>query len=204
MEEENKKDVPELTLDEEAQVRLLVEANAIQRGTLADTIEVDGKRWHLRPMGERQLQLIENLDYDILYWQRKLKEAQTSRKAKRLNGKIHKAFAKKAAHRILGKRLWLVPGLYALMWRRLYYSSARITATVNASEGVSENKVFSLANWGSSKQVLARSMPTVGEAVKERTLRGESAESMVERDGLPKKEDSRSEARSGARRTTRR
>lgn len=204
MAEEKTTDVPKLTIDEEAQVQLLMEANAIQRGTLADNLIIDGKAWQIRPMSEKQLQLIENLDYDIMYWQNKLKDAKTARQAKRLNSKIHKAFAKKAAHRILGKQLWLVPFMFAYMWRRLHYSYAKITATINSAEAFSENKVFSLANWGSSKQVLVRSTPMVGEAVKQRTQRGESAESMVEQDGLPKKEDNKSAARSNAPRTTKR
>lgn len=188
---EEEKIIPELTLDEEAQMRLLVEANAIQRGALADRLTINGKEWRIRPMGNKQIELIENLDYDIMYWQNELKEAKTVRQAKRLNTRIHKAFAKKAAHRILGKRLWLVPFMFAYMWRRIHYSYAGITATINSTESVSENKVFSLANWGSSKQVLVRSMPSVGEAVRQRTRRGESAASMVNQDGLPKKEDSK-------------
>lgn len=190
-EDGKKQDELTLSLDEEAQVRLLMEANAIRRGAIADTIVIDGKVWHIRPMGNKQLELIENLDYDIMYWQNRLKDAKSGRQAKRLNAKIHKAFAKKAAHRILGRRLWLIPLMYAYMWRRLHYSNAKITATLNSAESFSENKVFSLANWGSSKQVLVRSMTPVGEAVRKRTQRMESAESLVEQDGLPKKEDSK-------------
>ena len=188
---EEERIIPELTLDEEAQMRLLVEANAIQRGKLADKLTIGGKTWRIRPMGNTQLARVENLDYDIKYWQDKLKEAKTARRAKRLNAKIHKAFAKKAAHRILGRRLWLVPFMFAYMWRRIHYSYAGVTATINSTEAVSENKVFYLANWGSSKQTLVRSMLSVGDAVRQRNQRGESAASMVEQDGLPKKGDSK-------------
>lgn len=191
MAEENTKSVPELSLDEEAQMRLLVEANAIQRGTLSDSLEIGGKSWHLRPMAEKQLEKMENLDYDVMYWQNAQKEAKSAREIKRLNKKIHKAFAKKAAHKVLGKRLWLVPFLFPYMWRRLYHCDAKVIATLNATEIASESKVFSLANWGSSKQVLVRSMVLVGESVKQRMQRMESAESMVVMDNLPKKEGSK-------------
>lgn len=191
MAEENTKSVPELSIDEEAQMRLLVEANAIQRGTLADSLEIGGKIWRLRPMAEKQLEKMENLDYDVMYWQNAQKDAKSVRVIKRLNKKIHKAFAKKAAHKVLGKRLWLVPFLFPYMWRRLYHCDVRVVATINATEIASENKVFSLANWGSSKQVLVRSMALVGETVKQRMQRTESAESMVVMDNLPKKEGSK-------------
>lgn len=202
MAEENKE--PELTLDEAAQRQLLIEANAIERGGIADVIVIDGKLWHIRPTSMRQNLKMQNLDYDVMFWQRQLKEAKSARQAKRINAKIRKAYAKKAAHKVLGKRLWLVPFLYKIMWRRIYNTSEKVSATINSTETVGENKFFSLANLGSSKQALALSMMQVGEAVKERTQRGESAENMVKQDGLPKKEDSKSGVPSNARRTTKR
>lgn len=203
MAEEKKKEL-DFTIDEAAQMQLLAEANAIERGGIADVIVIDGKPWHIRPTSMRQNLKMQNLDYDVMFWQRQLKEAKNARQAKRINAKMRKAYAKKAAHKVLGKRLWLVPFLYKIMWRRIYNNSEKVSATINSTETVGENKVFSLANLGSSKQALALSMMQVGEAVKERTQRGESAESMVGRDGLPKKEDNKSEAPSNARRTTKR
>lgn len=200
---EEKKEL-DLTLDEAAQMQLLAEANAIERGGIADVIVIDSKPWRIRPTSMRQNLKMQNLDYDVMFWQRQLKEAKNARQAKRMNAKIRKAYAKKAAHKVLGKRLWLVPFIYAIMWRRIYNASEKVSATINSTETVGENKVFSLANLGSSKQTLALSMMQVGEAVKERTQRGESAENMVEQDGLPKKEDSKSGVPSNARRTTKR
>lgn len=200
---EEKKEL-DLTLDEAAQMQLLAEANAIERGSIADIIVIDGKAWHIRPTSMRQNLKMQNLDYDVMFWQRQLKGAKSARQAKRMNAKIRKAYAKKAAYKVLGNRLWFVPFFYAIMWRRIYNASEKVSATINSTETVGENKVFSLANLGSSKQALALSMMQVGEAVKERTQRGESAESMVERDGLPKKEDSKSAVPSNARRTTKR
>ncbi|MCM1066387.1 MAG: hypothetical protein NC418_02285 [Muribaculaceae bacterium] len=196
---------PELTLDEQAMFDLLVEANAVQRGT-AVTITIDGKSWHIRPTSMRQNLKMLNLDFDIRYWQNRLKEDGIShQEAKRINTKIRKAYAKKAAHKVLGKRLWLIPGAFALMWRRIYNGSEKVSATLNSEEAIGENKSFYLANLGSSKRALVLSTMQVGEAVKQLQERKASAESMLDEDASPKKEaDSKSAARSKHRPTTRR
>lgn len=190
-------------MDEEAIERLLTEAQFVRRGrTIVVTIE--GRRWHLRPTSQAQNRIMADMDFDVMYWQRQLKETGSARRAKRLNGKIRRAYAKKAAHRVLGLRLRWVPFLYAIMWRRIYNSSEAVSATINATEAIGENRGFYLANLGSSKQALVLSMNQVGEIIEQRMKRGESAESMAGRDALPKREDSKSEAPSKARRTTRR
>ena len=190
MAEENKN--PDKPLDEQAMLSLLAEANALQRGK-RERVAIDGKVWHVRPTSQRQNLKMLNLDYDVLYWQKELKsEGMSRRKAKRLNAKIRKAYAKKAAHKVLGKWLWLIPFAFALTWRRIYNESEKVSATLNSEEAVmSENQVFYLANLGSSKRVLATSITQVGNAQEQRIQRMESAESMVKRDGLPKKEDSK-------------
>ena len=127
----------------------------------------------------------------MLYWQNELKgEGVSRRKAKRLNAKIRKAYAKKAAHKILGKWLWLIPFAFALAWRRIYNASEQVSATINSEEALmSENQVFYLANLGSSQQALGRSTIQVGNAVKQMQERKLSAESMLDEDALPKKEE---------------
>lgn len=189
-------------MDEEAIERLLTEAQFVRRGRNI-LVTIDGKTWHIRPTSQAQNQKMADMDFDVMYWQRQLKEAQDAKTAKRLNAKIRKAYAKKAAHKVLGMWLRWVPFLYAIMWRRIYNSSEAVSATINATEAIGENKVFYLANLGSSKQALVLSMNQVGEAIEQRTKRGESAESMVKKDALPKKEDSKSGASSNAPRTTR-
>ena len=188
MTEENKE--TKMTLDEQAMLRLLAEANALQRGK-GQKIEIDGKVWHIRKTGMRQNQKMLNLDFDILYWQKELKrEGITRRKAKRLSTKIRKAYAKKAAHKVLGMRLWLIPFAFAFTWRRIYNASEQISATLNSEEAlISENQVFYLANLGSSKQALGRSTIPVGNADKQMQERKASAESMLDEDALPKKEE---------------
>lgn len=196
------KEETKFSMDEEAIERLLTEAQFIRRGRNI-LVSIDGKTWHIRPTSQAQNQKMADMDFDVMYWQRQLKEAQTAKRAKRLNAKIRKAYARKAAHKVLGMWLRWVPLLYAIMWRRIYNSSEAVSATINATEAIGENKVFYLANLGSSKQALVLSMNQVGEAIEQRTKRGESAESMVKKDALPKKEDSKSEASSKAPRTTR-
>lgn len=190
------------SMDEEAIERLLTEAQFVRKGRNI-LVTIDGKTWHIRPTSQAQNRIMADMDFDVMYWQRRLKEAQKARTAKRLNAKIRKAYARKAAHKVLGMRLRWVPFLYTIMWRRIYNSSEAVSATINATEAIGENKVFYLANLGSSKQALVLSMNQVGEAIEQRTKRGESAESMVKKDALPKKEDSKSGASSNAPRTTR-
>lgn len=196
------KEETKFSMDEEAIERLLTEAQFVRRGRNI-LVTIDGKTWHIRPTSQAQNQKMADMDFDVMYWQRQLKEAQDAKTAKRLNAKIRKAYAKKAAHKVLGMWLRWVPFLYAIMWRRIYNSSEAVSATINATEAIGENKVFYLANLGSSKQALVLSTNQVGEAIEQRTKRGESAESMVKKDALPKKEDSKSGASSKAPRTMR-
>lgn len=204
-EEKENTDGLELTLDEEAMARLVYEAGAIsENGMLADRLVINGKVWRLRRMSTIQLEKSLRWDNRIREWQNRQKEAKTAREVNRLNSKIQKAYAKKAAHKVLGQWLCLIPFAFALTWRRLYHADGKVIPTINSTEAFAESKVFYLANLGSSKQALVPSMMQVGEAVKERTQRMESAENMVRKDGLPKKEDSRSATSSAARRTTKR
>lgn len=202
---EEKKNENDLTLDEEAMARLVYEAGAIsENGITSDRLVINGKVWRLRRMSTLQIEKSLRWDYRIREWQNQQKQAKSAKEMNRLNSKIQKAYAKKAAHKVLGKLLYLIPGLFALTWWRLYHADGRVIPTINATESFGESKVFYLANLGSSKQALVLSMNQVGESVKQRTQRMESAESMVVQDGLPKKEDSKSATPSGARRTTKR
>ncbi len=179
-----------MTLDEQAMLSMLAEANALQRGK-GQKIVIDGKVWHIRPTSQRQNLKMLNHDYDILYWQNELKDENVSRrKAKRLNAKIRKAYAKKAAHKVLGMWLWLIPFAFALTWRRIYNASEQVSATLNSEEAMmSENQGFYLANLGSSRRALVLSTMQVGKAVEQLQERKASAESMLDEDALPKKEE---------------
>lgn len=192
----------EMTLDEEAMLGLLVEANEIQRSA-GGAIVIDGKSWHIRPTSQRQNLKMLNLDFDIRYWQNELKQDGISRrKAKRINAKIRKAYAKKAAHKVLGLRLWLIPGAFAYMWRRIYNCSEKVSATINSEEVVGENKNFYLANLGSSKRALVLSTMQVGNAVKQMQERKASAEHMLDEDASPKSQEDNKSAQPSRRQRT--
>ena len=68
-------------MDEEAQLKLLSEANITKTGSSIQVI-IDGKTWHIRTTSQAQNALMSNLDYDILYWENALKEAKSSKEAK--------------------------------------------------------------------------------------------------------------------------
>ena len=180
-----------LPLDESSMLKLLSDAELARKKNFI-SVTIDGKRWKVRTTSQSQNEKMTSLDYDILFWQRSIKEAKTSKEAKRLNMKIRKAYAKKAAHKVLGMVLIWVPFLYSIMWRIIYHSSEKVSATINSTEVIGENKVFFLANLGTSKQALALSMSQVGEAIEQRKKRGESAENMVRKDGSEKRADNKS------------
>ena len=182
--------IAEFTMDEQAQIRLLETAEMVRVGSVISLV-IDGNVWKIRTTSQAQNKMMSELDYKIYFWQKQLKEATTAKDAIRLNGKIRKAYAKKAAYKVLGKKLRWIPFAHAYMWRRIYHSSEKVSATINATEMIGENKSFYLANLGSSKQALALSMIQVGNAIEQRIKRGESAESMAQKDALPKKEDSK-------------
>lgn len=204
-EEKDKGKEPELAVDEQAMLQMLVEANALERGGIRDRLVIDGKAWKMRATSKWQNKAMHNHDIDILNWQIEQKNGASRKHHKELNGKIQKAFCKKAAHCVLGKRLWLVPFAFLLTWLRIYNASERVSGTINAWFTYSQNRSFYFANWGSSKEALARYMTSVGNAVKQMQEREASAESMLDEDASPKKEeDSKSARPSKARGTTRR
>lgn len=179
---------PELTLDEQAMLGLFVEANGMERGE-SEPIVIDGKKWRVRATTMRQNAKMLNLDVDILHWQEKIKKTDNARTVKRLNAKIRKAYAKKAAYKLTGRWRWLIPFYFALTWRRLYNESEKVSATLNTEEAVGRNKDFFMANLGSSKRALVLSTMQVGRADSELQERRASAESMLDKDALPKKEE---------------
>lgn len=190
MEEEVKEKEPELAVDEQAMLQMLVEANALERGGISDRLVIDGKVWKMRPTSKWQNKAMLNHDIDIMYWQRgQKKEGLSRRKYKRLNAKIQRAYAKKAAHRVLGKRLWLMPLAFLLTWLRLYNCSEKVTATINSQNAMGENQSFYLANLGSSKRALVLSTMQVGNAVKQKQEREASATSMLDEDASPKSQE---------------
>lgn len=194
-----------ISMDEVAMLDLAMKANDVQRG-VPERIAISGKIWRQRRISQRQAVKISNLDFDAIYYQREMQEEGVGRRmAKRLNTKYRQVAAKKAAHYVLGRWLWLVPFFYAFTWRWIYNHSEEVSATINSAQMVGgRDKDFYLANLGCSKYQLVLSTKQVGESVKQMQERKESTENMLDEDALPKKaEDSKSAARSKHRPTTR-
>ena len=200
--EQEEQNIP---MDEAAMLDLAMKANAMQRG-VPEKVAIGGKIWRQRRISQRQAAKISNLDFDAIYYQREMqKEGISHRKSKQLNTKYRQVAAKKAAHYVLGRWLWLIPFVYAVTWRWIYNHSEEVSATINSAQMMGgRDKDFYLANLGCSKYQLVLSTKQVGESVKQMQERKESAESMLDKDALPKKtEDSKSVAHSKNRPTTR-
>lgn len=194
-----------IPIDEAAMLDLAMKANAVQRG-VPEKIAIGGKIWRQRRISQRQAAKISNLDFDAIFYQREMqKDSINHSKAKHLNTKYRQIAAKKAAHYVLGRWLWLVPFVYALTWRWIYNDSEEVSATINSAQMMGgRDKDFYLANLGCSKYQLVLSTKQVGESVKQMQERKESAESMLAEDALPKKaEDNKSAAHSKHRPTMR-
>lgn len=188
-----------LTLDEQAMLDLTVKANAVKRGKGTE-ITIAGRKWRLRPICSKQMERSVNLDFDVMHWQREIKETKSRRRIKRLNAKIRKAYARKAAMRWLG-RWWFMPGLAWLAWNYIYMQSEEVSATINTVTEIGGEANFYLANLGCSKRQLVRSTMQVGDVYEDLQKRKQSADSMTREDVSRKKEDSRSDARSRTART---
>lgn len=191
-------------LSEADMLRMARQANAVSRrqGT---SIDVNGKKWPLRPISMKQGKLISDLSFEAVAIQEKVQEKGLSaRKMKRLNGRLRKLGAKMAAHYVVGmKRRWW-PFYYAYMWRKIYNEPEEVSATINLHKNAEgDERNFYLANLECLKLQLVLSMRQVGEAAEEMRKRKESADSMLDEDALPKKaEDSKSGVRSKRPRTT--
>lgn len=195
-------DINNLSLDEQAMLELAVKANAVKRG-LKTVITAAGKQWTLRPMSLKQAERISNIDFDIKYWQSQFQAPLSRRKAKRLNSRIRRAYARRAAARWLG-RWWFVPGVAWLGWHYLYLQSEEVSATINTIGEIGGEANFYSANLGCSKHQLVRSTMQVGDVYEDLQKRKQSADAMTEEDASKIREDSKSDAPSPKARTTRR
>lgn len=183
-------DYENLTLDEQAMLDLAVKANAVRRGRCT-IITVGGRAWKMRPMCGKQAERWSDIDFDVLYWQREMKGAKTAKAAKRLNGKIRRAYARKAACAWMG-RWWFVPGLAWLGWHYLYMQSPEVPATMNTIAEIGGGDAnFYFANLGCSKRQHVRYTMQVGDVQEEMQKRKQSADAMIAEDASPTKEDSK-------------
>lgn len=50
-------------------------------GILGTAVVIDSKQWHIRPTSQAQNQLIANIDFDVMHWQKQLKTAEIATEA---------------------------------------------------------------------------------------------------------------------------
>lgn len=189
----------------EDQIDLAMLAEKVKR-MRPQRIAVCGKTYKVRRIGSMVAAKIASLAFDSLYYERESKSQGLSlRMAKRLNEKNRQIPSKTAAYYILGNYALFVPFLYAIYWRLLWLRNDEVTSTINSAGAGNGDVNFYLANSEFLSYQLVLSMRGVGESVRQMLERKESAESMLDEDASSKKEeDSKSTARSNARRTTKR
>ena len=165
------------------------EVEKIKRGEPLKIV-IGGKSYTLYPVSMMGDAKVGRLAYDALFYERELKREDISqRRAKKIYTKMRQVPAKMAAHYKLGRWSYRIPFLYAIYWRKLWHRSEEVSATINAKCATGEAKDFFLANSEVIKYLLALSMRGVGESVKQMLERKESAESMLDEDASPKKEE---------------
>lgn len=173
-------------ITEEELINLAMDGHAVAEGK-----EKESKQplpWKLNPITMRQAAKITNMDYDMLYWEREVEKGVSAKRAKSIMRKMRQVSAKTAAIYTIGRKYQWVPFLYAYRWRRIYRMTEDVSAVINTAS-VTQDKDFFSANSEVIKYRLALSMRGVGESVKEMLKRKESAESMLDEDALPKKEE---------------
>lgn len=166
--------------------------NGIVQGR-ASTVEIGGRKWKLRRISNAQAAKISGYAYEaqVLQAEQK-KDGVTLRRMKRLNKRLRQIPAKIAARYVLGQWLCWIPFATALTWRRLWHTSEEASMAVNVTKTLRrEEESFFTANLEVISYQLALSMKQVGEVAKQWRERKESAESMLDEDALPKKEEER-------------
>ena len=188
----------------EKEIEMLENERFIRTGAPC-TVVVGSKVYNVKQIGNTVRRKISDLEKEALFMERIAKEEISLKKAKRIDRKIRTLHSKTAAYYLLGNKALFVPFLYAITWRLLDLRDSEHTFRINEAGMNNKGVDFFLANWQITKAALALSTRLVGEGIKQYQERMESAESMLEKDALPKKEeDGKSAASLKARRTTRR
>ena len=158
-------------------------------------IVVQDKVYNVKQISNTVRRRIADLEKDALFLEREAKGEISLRKAKRIDKKIRTLHSKTAAYYLLGNKAICILDL----------RDSEHTFRINQAGANNKGLDFFLADWQITKAELALSTRLVGEGIKEYQERMESAESMLEKDALPKRaEDGKSAASLKARPTTRR
>lgn len=177
-------------MDNKTLEELLVGADKVQSGAPC-TIEVQGKKYKVKQISQKAELKIRNLEKEVLLLEREAKGEITLKRAKQIDKKMYTLHSKTAAYYLLGNWALFVPFLWAITWRRLFRKTNEVTFKINDAGANNKDVNFLLANWQVTKARLALSTMLVGNGIKQYQERMESAESMLEEDALPKKEDNK-------------
>lgn len=171
--------------------RVLLEGSQqVQSGAPCE-IEVQGKKYKVKQITQKVGLKISNLEKEVLVLEREAKGEITLKRAKQIDKKMYTLHSKTAAYYLLGNWALFVPFLWALTWRWLFRQTNEVTFKINDVGANNKDVNFLLANWQVTKARLALSTMLVGNGIKQYQERMESAESMLEEDALPKKEDNK-------------
>lgn len=171
--------------------RVLLEGSQqVQSGAPCE-IEVQGRRFKVKQITQKVGLKISNLEKEVLVLEREAKGVITLKRAKAIDKKMYTLHSKTAAYYLLGNWALFVPFLWALTWRWLFRKTNEVTFKINDAGANNKDVNFLLANWQVTKVRLALSTMLVGNGIKQYQERMESAESMLEEDASPKKEDNK-------------
>lgn len=159
------------------------------------TIVVQNKIYNVKQISNAVRRRISDLEKEALLLEREAKEEITLRRARKIDRRIRTLHSKTAAYYLLGNKALFFPFLFAIKWRVLELRDSEHTFEINKAGMNNKGADFFLANWQITKAALALSTRLVGNGVEEYQRRMGSAESMLDKDALPKKEE---EGRSGA------
>lgn len=165
-------------------------ANKVQSKLPCDVV-VKNKRYKVKQVSQKVELCIRNLEKEVLVLEREAKGEITLKRAKAIDKKMYTLHSKMAAYYLLGNWALFVPFLWAITWRWLFRKTNEVTFAINNAGSNNPDVNFSFANWQITKARLVLSTMMVGEGVKQWQERTESAESMLDEDALPKKEDNK-------------
>lgn len=186
------------------QINMLVDERAVRSGAPC-TVVVGSKVYHVKDVPNIIKRKIYDLELEALILENEAKKETTLKRARKIANKLRTLHSKTAAYYLLGLKALFVPFLFAVYWRILDCRTSEHTLRINAAGAQGESVNFFYANWQITKVQLALSTKLVGEGIKAYQERVESAESMLEKDALPKKEEEgKSAVSSRVRRTTKR
>ena len=174
----------------ELEKELLGGAELVQSGAPC-TIVIKERTYKVKQISQKVAYKISALEKEVYMLETEANSEITLARAKAIDRKMYTLHSKTAAYYLLGNWALFVPFLWAVTWRWLFSKTNEVTFGINNAGANHRDINFFLANWQLTKARLALSTMLVGEGINQQQERRESAESMLEEDALPKKEDNK-------------